>query len=771
MATGLINIKFGADLKGFSSGIQNANRSIQKMGKKLQKVGKTLSIGVTTPFVAFSAVALKNFDAQDKAIAQVNQGLQSTGRYTDELSKKLQAQASVLQENSLFGDEDILQNSTAQILSFTNISVDKIGRVNQVVADLSTRLKVDLKSSAIQLSKALNDPIANLSALSRSGIQFSVDQKAMIKSLVETNRLAEAQNIILTELETQYGGSAKAAAEAGTGWLKQLSNSIGDLTEDFGKHINIALKPFAASVKNVVKSIQKWSPETKKMALVIGGLAAALGPLLVALGFLMTTVVPGLITSFRYLRASMLLVQTGFLKLTAIIASNPFGALAVAIAAIGSYFVFFNREIDKTIQKQTLLSQINDTAAKSIANEKAKLAELLAVARHEGVSKEQRLKAIKELNAISPKFLSGLSLETINTDTARIAVEKYNAELLKTAKVKAAQAKLQKIHSAKIDIEIRESKKLVSDAKKLKQLKADAVTIEDRLRVKTLEKIGYGKVSNGIHSAQLKQLQQEEDLLLKIITANQTKNKVVSTKPIVGSGRRKVSVIGSGLKPKGISLDIANPLDVEAEKVEGVLSKINTSFVNFSEQTSQIISNTVVNALAGFGEMIAGLASGSLTLGDVAGGLMQIIGGLATQLGKAAIEIGVGMLAIKAAFANPFTAIAAGIGLVAIGALISSAASITSGQGNFAGAFANGGIAGSGTGIVGGTSFSGDKLFARINSGEMVLNQRQQRNVAGLIGGGNTQAPQITLIPSIDFSGDKFRVMLNQVDKNRNRRM
>ena len=47
----------------------------------------------------------------------------------------------------------------------------------------------------------------------------------------------------------------------------------------------------------------------------------------------------------------------------------------------------------------------------------------------------------------------------------------------------------------------------------------------------------------------------------------------------------------------------------------------------------------------------------------------------------------------------------------------------------------------------------------------MVLNQRQQRNVAGLIGGGaSAQAVNVTLQPSIDFVGDKFRVMLNKVD-------
>lgn len=39
-------------------------------------------------------------------------------------------------------------------------------------------------------------------------------------------------------------------------------------------------------------------------------------------------------------------------------------------------------------------------------------------------------------------------------------------------------------------------------------------------------------------------------------------------------------------------------------------------------------------------------------------------------------------------------------------------------------------------GIVGGTSYSGDRLFAMVNSGEMILNKRQQNNLSNMLGGG-----------------------------------
>jgi len=75
--------------------------------------------------------------------------------------------------------------------------------------DMSTAMGQDVKQSAIQVGKALNDPIANLSALSKKGIQFSAEQKETIKNLVEHNKLSEAQLNELLELTESVGADKK----------------------------------------------------------------------------------------------------------------------------------------------------------------------------------------------------------------------------------------------------------------------------------------------------------------------------------------------------------------------------------------------------------------------------------------------------------------------------------------------------------------------------------------------------------------------------------
>lgn len=180
--------------------------------------------------------AVAGYITQQKAVAKVDQAIKSTAGAAGLSLSQLRHEAEALQEKTLFGDETIMNEATAQLLTFTNIANDEFLRTQRVALDLSTVLDGDLKSASIQLGKALNDPVANLSALSRSGIQFSKAQKEVIKDLANSNRLAEAQGVILDELERQYGGQAEAAVKAGGGW-EQLSNLWGDVNEKIGKFL------------------------------------------------------------------------------------------------------------------------------------------------------------------------------------------------------------------------------------------------------------------------------------------------------------------------------------------------------------------------------------------------------------------------------------------------------------------------------------------------------------------------------------------------------
>lgn len=64
-------------------------------------------------------------------------------------------------------------------------------------------------------------------------------------------------------------------------------------------------------------------------------------------------------------------------------------------------------------------------------------------------------------------------------------------------------------------------------------------------------------------------------------------------------------------------------------------------------------------------------------------------------------------------------------------------------------------------GIVGGNSFSGDRVMARVNSGEMILNRSQQANLFNMIGGGVTTGGNV----KFRIEGDALVGVLNNYNK------
>ncbi len=155
----------------------------------------------------------------------------------------------------------------------------------------------------------------------------------------------------------------------------------------------------------------------------------------------------------------------------------------------------------------------------------------------------------------------------------------------------------------------------------------------------------------------------------------------------IGGGANKIThAIDNGIaSPSRPGLDFG--IDIKG-KVKGISDRIREStpmLLGAAQDMTWAFSNIIhqgfTDAFTGMGEAIgSSLANGTNMLQALGSVLLSTIGNMATQLGKAAIAIGVGMKSIKLAFKNPFTAIAAGVALVALGSFISNKVSkMTSG--------------------------------------------------------------------------------------------
>lgn len=178
----------------------------------------------------------------EQVMAQTEAVIRATGGAAGLTAEEVTDMAGAFSETTGVGDETI-QTGQNMLLTFKNIGEDTFPNATASMLDMAVAMNggslagIDLKGTAIQLGKALNDPVEGMSALSRVGVTFTDAQKKAVAEMMKLNDVAGAQAIILAELESEFGGAAVAAGETTAGAFARLQNAAGNLAESFGAEL------------------------------------------------------------------------------------------------------------------------------------------------------------------------------------------------------------------------------------------------------------------------------------------------------------------------------------------------------------------------------------------------------------------------------------------------------------------------------------------------------------------------------------------------------
>jgi len=219
--------------KGFDVLGEIATGAMRRIGEAaINAVGTGLSmIGNVIGDSIKEATEFQNVFAQTQAV------IESTGMaagFTAEEMAGLASDLSAASGMSLFSDDAIL-GATNVLATFKEIQGVQFENATSAILDMSQAMGMDLQSATVQVGKALNDPIGGIGALSRVGVQFTEDQKAMIEEMVALGDVAGAQELILGELNSQFGGSAAAAVNTYAGRMKVLEEQFNDVKQGVGE--------------------------------------------------------------------------------------------------------------------------------------------------------------------------------------------------------------------------------------------------------------------------------------------------------------------------------------------------------------------------------------------------------------------------------------------------------------------------------------------------------------------------------------------------------
>lgn len=834
-----INIKFSADLKQFSTQMQTATRDIVKLGDGFAKVGKGLTLGLTTPILGLGGLAVKtaaDFETLRTSLLSSFQGNQAAA---DSAFKSIEqfATTSPYQVEEVLNAFIKLKNlgldpSEEALTSYGNTASamgKSLDQMIEAVADASTGEFERLKEFGIK-AKSEGDKVS----FTFQGVTQTVGKNA-----------TDIQNYLLSIGNVNFAGAMDRQSETFKGRLSSLQDTMASFGDSIGTIILEFLSPLVDSLQELAVWFKNLSPETQKVIVVVAGLAAAIGPLLLGIGGLMQ-LVPVMVAGFAA-------IKSAFTSLVATMSANPITAISIALAVVVAGIYAYTQATDGAVSVTKLYADVREMAAKSVAKEKAELDTLLKVAKDETLSKAQRQSAIDKLNKISPEYLGNLRLETINTTEAKNAIDKYNVALNQRALQQAVLSKKTELFNQLIELQNKDlsyTGNAFSDASQkasdyiFSLLGVETQTIRNRAELEQYIKSSKleGEAAKAVRSnyevlirereKDVKNIQSQIDALDKfnvtevnavvatdaLTTSTTALNKEREKLPKAGTIAfyeneiSKLQKLQKETTTTGLAyLSLQHDIDELQKKIDAIaikdikpidLGELKVTPINNEERFASIVKAGQENLAAqqaaneswlaeqnkmleyanefnegltgimqsvgqtfaeGFGEMLGQSIAGGLSIQSVWTLMITALADMAIQVGKLAIGIGISVGGIKKALTslNPVVAIAAGVALVALGTLAKSALSNIAG-GSGAPAFTNGGV-------VPGTSLYGDKILARVNSGELILNQKQQSNLWGMMNSAS-QGVNVNLEGGFRLAGSDLELVIERAINKNNRK-
>jgi hypothetical protein len=317
-------------LRTFDKAVTNGVKNVAKFGA---------IAGAAFGAVSFGLVKVAEAAATSNArIEQINKSMGLFGGAAQQVTDRL-IKLSETQAMATGIDRNAIKETVAKLLTFKELAAtaDTVGgafdRATQSAIDLSAAGFGSATENATQLGKALNDPIKGITALNRSGVTFTAQEKEKIKVLVESGKMLEAQDTLLKAIESQVGGTATATANASD----KMRQGLGMAAESLGILLLPAFQRLVAFINNTVV------PNVEKFADLVGEEGLGAGLRMLGDGFL-TAVSNGgkfvntlllLTTAFIALRGVAIAATIAQNLFNVALLKNPIGLIVTAIYLLG----------------------------------------------------------------------------------------------------------------------------------------------------------------------------------------------------------------------------------------------------------------------------------------------------------------------------------------------------------------------------------------------------------------------------------------------------
>lgn len=272
-----------------SSGLDKLGEKFTSIGNKIKSFGETASKYISLPLLGAGVASVKlasdmteNINKTQVVFGKNAQAVQNWANTT--LKSFGIASVSALDMASKFGDmgtsmgltqetmtgmSEKLVGLSGDLASFKNIGVDQ---ASEALTGIFTGETESLKSLGVVMTEA------NLKAFAlKEGITKSYD------SMSEAEKVNLRYQYVLNTTKnsmSDFGNTSGSTANQ----MRTFSNTLQELGVSFGQYILPVITPVIAKLNDMLKAFGALDPATKKLILVLAGIAIVVFPLIAVIG-------------------------------------------------------------------------------------------------------------------------------------------------------------------------------------------------------------------------------------------------------------------------------------------------------------------------------------------------------------------------------------------------------------------------------------------------------------------------------------------------------
>ena len=336
MAANEMRVNLLGNASDLLKALSKADSKLQKFGQKAKAVGKSMTTYVTAPIAIAGGFAIKmasdfeeSLNKVDVAFGKSNKEIKTFAE-TSKVSFGI-AEGSALEMAALFGDMGTSMGLTQK--DAAGMSKSLVG----LAGDLSSFKNIGIEQAMTALSGIFTGEPESLKKLGIVMTEVNLKTFALSqgirKNIKDMNQAEKTQlrYAFIMANTTNAQGDFINTQDGAANQMRIFGEGVKELTTEFGQLLLPAFTKIVTAANLIIDKFIALDDTTKKTILIVAGLAAAIGPVLLALGTLIT-LAPALGTAFT--------VMTG-----------PVGAVVAALAAVAYVIVNNWKPIKKAVNQ------------------------------------------------------------------------------------------------------------------------------------------------------------------------------------------------------------------------------------------------------------------------------------------------------------------------------------------------------------------------------------------------------------------------------------